>query len=70
MSILKTSVRFWFGAAALGVVPVSFAQTDEIQVYNAEIAEQGIVNLLIHTNYTPIGRKTAIILARSFRTTR
>ena len=36
-----------------------FAQTDEIQVYNAEIAEQGIFNLLIHTNYTPIGRKTA-----------
>jgi hypothetical protein len=36
-----------------------FAQTDEIQVYNAEIAEQGIFNLLNHTNYTPIGRKTA-----------
>jgi hypothetical protein len=36
-----------------------FAQTDEIQVYNAEIAELGVFNLLIHTNYTPIGRKTA-----------
>jgi len=37
---------------------VALAQTDEIQVYNAEIAEQGIFNLEIHTNYTPIGRKT------------
>jgi hypothetical protein len=35
-----------------------FAQTDEIQVYDAEIAEQGIFNLMIHTNFTPIGRKT------------
>ena len=33
-----------------------FAQTDEIQVYDAEIAEPGIFNLMIHTNYTPIGR--------------
>jgi len=36
----------------------TFAQTDEIQVYDAEIAEQGIFNLMIHTNFTPIGRKT------------
>ena len=35
-----------------------FAQTDEIQVYDAEIAEPGIFNLMIHTNYTPIGRTT------------
>ena len=35
-----------------------FAQTDEIQVYNAEIADQGVFNLEVHTNYTPIGRKT------------
>ncbi|HLH39260.1 MAG TPA: hypothetical protein VKX39_08950 [Bryobacteraceae bacterium] len=34
------------------------AQTDEIQVYDAEIAEKGIFNLMIHTNFTPIGRKT------------
>jgi hypothetical protein len=36
-----------------------FAQTDEIQVYDAEIAERGVFNLMIHTNFTPIGRKTA-----------
>jgi len=34
----------------------TFAQTDEIQVYDAEIAEKGIFNLMIHTNFTPIGR--------------
>jgi hypothetical protein len=36
---------------------VSFAQTDEIQVYDAEIAEPGVFNLMIHTNFTPVGRK-------------
>jgi hypothetical protein len=35
-----------------------FAQTDEIQVYNAEIAPRGVFNVMIHTNFTPIGRKT------------
>ena len=35
-----------------------FAQTDEIQVYDAEIEEPGVFNLMIHTNFTPIGRKT------------
>ncbi len=35
-----------------------FAQTDEIQVYDAEIADQGVFNLMIHTKFTPIGRKT------------
>jgi len=36
-----------------------FAQTDEIQVYDSEIADQRVVNLMIHTNFTPSGRKTA-----------
>jgi hypothetical protein len=35
----------------------AFAQTDEIQVYDAEIADQGTFNLMVHTNFTPIGRK-------------
>jgi hypothetical protein len=35
-----------------------FAQTDEIQVYDAEIAEQGKLNLMIHNNFTPDGQKT------------
>jgi hypothetical protein len=38
---------------------VAAAQTDEIQVYDAAIADPGVFNLMIHTNYTPIGRKTA-----------
>ena len=38
----------------------TFAQTDEIQVYDAEIAEEGIFNLMIHTNFTPIGRTAPV----------
>jgi len=48
------SVMAWVLLAA----PAVFAQTDEIQVYDAEIAEPGVFNLMIHTNFTPIGRKT------------
>lgn len=45
---------------ALAVVPkVAFAQTDEIQVYDAEIEEQGKFNIMVHSNFTAIGRKTA-----------
>jgi len=32
------------------------AQTDEIQVYDGEIAPPGILNLMIHNNFTPKGR--------------
>jgi hypothetical protein len=35
------------------------AQTDEIQVYNAEIAAPGVFNLTLHDNYTLEGRATA-----------
>jgi hypothetical protein len=31
------------------------AQTDEIQVYNAQIAAPGVFNLTLHDNYTPEG---------------
>ncbi len=48
-----------FLAIFLAVAPaVALAQTDEIQVYDAEIAEQGKFNLMLHSNFTPIGRKT------------
>lgn len=40
---------------AIGAAPC-IAQTDEIQVYDAEIAAPGIFNLTLHDNYTPIGR--------------
>jgi len=51
-----------------------FAQTDEIQVYDANIAEPGVFNLMVHLNFTPIGRETpvfpgAIIANQSFQTT-
>jgi hypothetical protein len=45
-------------AFILLAVPMALAQTDEIQVYDANIAEPGIFNLMLHTNYTPIGRET------------
>jgi hypothetical protein len=41
---------------ALAAPAGMYAQTDEIQVYDAEIAEPGIFNLMLHTNFTPIGR--------------
>lgn len=36
-----------------------FAQTDEIQVYDATIAEPGKFDLTVHSNYTPDGRTQA-----------
>jgi hypothetical protein len=58
-------------AAVLLVAPKSFAQTDEIQVYDASIADTGKFNLTWHNNFTPDGLKTAafpggIIPDRSF----
>lgn len=42
------------------VAPIAArAQTDEIQVYDAEILAPGKVNVMLHSNFTPIGRKTA-----------
>jgi hypothetical protein len=36
----------------------ALAQTDEIQVYDAEIAAPGKFNLMLHNNFTPDGRDT------------
>jgi hypothetical protein len=44
--------------ALIAAPAVAFAQTDEIQVYDAAIAEQGIFNLTWHNNFTPNGIKT------------
>jgi hypothetical protein len=33
------------------------AQTDEIQVYDAQIAGPGVINLMVHNNFTPEGLK-------------
>lgn len=42
--------------AALASAATAHAQTDEIQVYDATIAEPGQFSLTLHNNYTPIGR--------------
>jgi hypothetical protein len=44
-------------AVALFAAAPAHAQTDEIQVYDAEIAAPGKVNLTLHDNYTPDGLK-------------
>ena len=44
------------GMAAL-LVATAHAETDEIQVYDAEINNPGQFSLELHNNYTPIGRK-------------
>jgi hypothetical protein len=48
------------GAVAIvaGLAAPALAQTDEIQVYTAEIAAPGVFNLTIHTNFTPSGINT------------
>lgn len=51
--------RLWWITIALVAAPiVSFAQTDEIQVYDGAIAEKGKFNLMLHQNFTPDGLKT------------
>lgn len=50
------------------------AQTDEIQVYDGEIAPVGIFNVMVHNNFTPRGRTKpdypgAIIADHSFQVT-
>ncbi|MDP8991330.1 MAG: hypothetical protein M3N41_14765 [Acidobacteriota bacterium] len=51
--------RWWMAAALLAAPAVSLAQTDEIQVYDANIADKGKFNLMIHNNFTPEGRTIA-----------
>jgi hypothetical protein len=45
-------------ALVLGLAGSATAQTDEIQVYNAQIAAPGVLNLTLHDNFTPDGSKT------------
>jgi len=48
---------WWLALAILATPVVSLAQTDEIQVYDANIAEKGKFNLMLHNNFTPVGLK-------------
>jgi hypothetical protein len=43
-------------ACLSGMIPAAWAQTDEIQVYDAEITAPGGFNLTWHNNYTFAGR--------------
>jgi hypothetical protein len=46
-------------AAFFAAPAAAFAQTDEIQVYDAAITDKGKFNLMLHNNFTPNGPKTA-----------
>ncbi|HEY4364511.1 MAG TPA: hypothetical protein VGN17_26335 [Bryobacteraceae bacterium] len=52
-----SSTALWIALAFAALPKVTFAQTDEIQVYDAAIAEKGKLNLMIHDNFTPSGVK-------------
>src|ERR1700738_3826515 len=61
MKFVPRNIWFVAGWIAFGLFAspaMTFAQTDEIQVYDAEIVDQGKFNLMIHSNFTPNGRKT------------
>src|SRR6267378_1480502 len=49
---------FAVGLSWLGNLPAVWAQTDEIQVYDAEIAAPGAFNLTWHNNYISSGSST------------
>ena len=50
----------WVIIGVLAPWSAIFAQTDEIQVYDAEIAPPGIFNLMVHSNFTPDGRTVPV----------
>jgi hypothetical protein len=59
MNIFSKSLIPALALIAIGVPIVSkaaFAQTDEIQVYDAEIEELGKFNVMVHNNFTPCFR--------------
>lgn len=51
----NTRVVLLIALALLAMPVISLAQTDEIQVYDAGIAERGVFNLTLHNNFTPDG---------------
>jgi hypothetical protein len=53
-----TLVPPWIAIVMVTTAATAIAQTDEIQVYDAAIAEVGKFNLMVHNNFTPDGRKT------------
>ena len=59
---MRTQTKWWCLGALLAAPVVSLAQTDEIQVYDASIAEKGKFNLMLHSNFTPVGLKEPAFL--------
>ncbi len=64
----------WIIIGLTALPSAALAQTDEIQVYDAEIEPPGIFNLMVHSNFTPAGRTVpdfpgAIIADHSFNGT-
>ena len=60
-SFSKINILFALVMATVGLFArpaVSLAQTDEIQVYDAAIEDQGKFNLMLHSNFTAKGRAT------------
>jgi len=56
---IKRWLRRLLPASLLFYLAVAFAQTDEIQVYDASIADVGEREFTLHSNYTPVGRTSA-----------
>lgn len=70
----KTTFLFALALMLLSLPILASAQTDEIQVYDAAIAGKGVVNLMSHSNFTPMGRETpqfpgSVIADHSFQET-
>jgi len=63
MKFFQRNIYFtmgWIAFALFAAPAVTFAQTDEIQVYDAEIEDQGKFNIMVHNNFTPAGRTTPV----------
>jgi len=59
MAFRLPAMAFCVFVTALAGQDAARAQTDEIQVYDATIADEGQFEVEFHNNFTPIGRKTA-----------
>ena len=59
MSMGFSTVKGVLWVALIGLPGLAVAQTDEIQVYDAGIADKGKFNLTVHDNFIPRGSKIA-----------
>src|SRR5580693_8764418 len=53
---IDVRVLVMISVVLVGSAGQAMAQTDEIQVYDAEIEELGKFNVMVHSNFAPIGR--------------